>query len=136
MHSHLTPHGYGFELSSHNWNNDGEIVFTPSCYKYVTIENMLLNMSESEGMGASWAYDDKDMIMIKLIWSERGCEFVHPGLLRHPQPNIHPDVNDDTEIIEPTPEEAGANGDRAVKSLEDIESDSDSEDNDVECVER
>ena len=51
LHSHLTPHGYGFELPSHNWNNDGEIVFTPSCYKYVTIENMLLNMSESEQMG-------------------------------------------------------------------------------------
>ena len=74
--------------------------------------------------------------MTKLIWSESGCEFVHPGLLRHPQPYIHPDVNDGTEIIGQTPEEAGANGDRAVKSLEDIESDSDFEDDDVKCVER
>ena len=47
----LTPHGYGFELPSHNWNDDGEMVFTPSCYKNVPIENMLLNMSESERMG-------------------------------------------------------------------------------------
>ena len=48
LHSHLAPHGYDFELPSHNWDNDGEAVFTPSCRKYVTIENMLFNMTESD----------------------------------------------------------------------------------------
>ena len=82
LHSHLAPHGYDFELPSHNWDNDGEAVFTPSCNKYITIENLLFNMTGSERMEASCANDNKDIIMAQLIWSKRGCELVHPGLLR------------------------------------------------------
>ena len=79
---------------------------------------MLYNMTESERMEASWANDDKDIIVAQLIWSDRGCEFVHPGLLRRPQPYVQPDVNDDTENIGSTPEEAGPNWGRCVKESE------------------
>ena len=54
----------------------------PSCRKYITIENMLFNMTGSIRMEASWANDNKDIIMAQLTWSERGSELVHPGLLR------------------------------------------------------
>ena len=105
---------------------------------------------ESERLEASCVNDNRDIIMAQLIWSERGCELAHPGLWRHLAPYIHPTVpcignpvslaewgsvlsliEIDVARVGPTPEETDPNGDKPVASLEDLESDSDFEEEEV-----
>ena len=75
LHSQLPSHSAGQELHSHDWGYSVPL-YEPSCrkYMYISLGDMLDNIMESERLEASWANDDRDIIMAKLIWSERGCE--------------------------------------------------------------
>ena len=49
-------------------------------------------MSEDQRQSVAWANYNRDIIMAQLVWAQRGCELTHPGLLRHPDPYIHPEA--------------------------------------------
>ena len=48
LHSHMAPHRLGWELPPSGWGPDIVPVFVPSCRKYVTIGDLLDNMSEDQ----------------------------------------------------------------------------------------
>ena len=92
LHSHMAPHRLGWELPPSGWGPDIVPVFVPSCRKYVTIGDLLDNMSEDQRQSVAWANDNRDIIMAQLVWAQRGCELAHPGLWPHPDPYIHPEA--------------------------------------------
>ena len=78
LHSHMAPHRLGCELPPSGWGPDIVPVFIPSCRKYVTIGDLLDNMTEDQCHAASWVNDNRDIIMAQLVWAQKGCELAHP----------------------------------------------------------
>ena len=148
LHGHLPSHGC--------LPQDPHTVFEDNCYKLVTIADLISEMSDEERAANPWTADAGDITMAKLTWSKRACEIMHPDLWKHPAPYIldgciqikgEPfslaewgndfsiiDISDNTgptrrvSVGEESRQKTGP----GEKSLEDLESDSDSEESDYD----
>ena len=149
-------HGH---LPSHGWlPQDPHAVFEDNCYKFVTIADLISEMSDEERAANPWTADAGDITMAKLTWSKRACEIMHPDLWKHPAPYILDgciqitgmpfslaemgsdfsiiDISDNTGptrrvgVGEESTQETGPR----ERGLEDLESDSDYDETDMETV--
>lgn len=60
--------------------------FVPSCWRWVTLKDLVEKMSPPEREVMNWANEDGDIVMAKITWSKKGCELLHPGVIQHPAP--------------------------------------------------
>lgn len=60
--------------------------FTPSCWRYVTLKDLVAKMSEEERQANPLARGDDNIIIGKIIIFKEGCRLIHPDTAKHPSP--------------------------------------------------
>ena len=53
--------------------------FEPSCWRYVTLGDLIDEMTLEGKQARSCPYQPRDKIMAKIIWSAEACHMMHPA---------------------------------------------------------
>ena len=51
--------------------------FKPSCWRYVTLGDLIDEMTPEQRQVRSWPDQPRDTIMAKIIWSAEACRMMH-----------------------------------------------------------